>query len=48
MKKNCKKKVKKSLELKKKQREKTINYMLNGKAKTVLLAVGLIKKTQYK
>ena len=29
---NCKKQMKKSLELKKISREKTINYMLNGKA----------------
>ena len=26
------------------EREKAINYMLNGKATTVLLTVGLIKK----
>ena len=30
-KKNCKKQIKKNLELKKQSREKVINYMLNGK-----------------
>ena len=40
MKKNCKKEIRKSLEL--------INYMLNGKATIVLLTVGLIKKAKYK
>ena len=36
-KKNSKKKIKKSLELKKQEREKTINYMLNRKATIVQL-----------
>ena len=44
-KKNCNKQIKKSVELKKKLKEKVINYMLNGKATTILLIVGLIKKT---
>ena len=44
-KKNRKKQVKKSLGLKKQSRQKVINYMLNGKAMTILLIVGLIKKT---
>ena len=42
---NCKKQIRKSLELKKQQREKAINQMLNGKATIVLLTVGLIKMT---
>ena len=42
-KKNCKTQIKKSLELK--SREKATNYMLNGKAAIVRLIVGLIKKT---
>ena len=44
-KKNCKKQIKKNLELKKFQKEKTINYMLNVKAAIILLTVGLIKRT---
>ena len=44
-KKNRKKQVKKSLGLKKQSRQKVINYMLNGKAMTILLIVGLIKRT---
>ena len=44
-KKNCKKQIKKNLELKKLQKEKTINYMLNVKAAIILLTVGLIKRT---
>ena len=39
-----KKRIKKSLEFKKCEREKVINYMLNGMATTVLLKVGLIKR----
>ena len=45
---NCKKEIKKSLELKKYLKEKMINYILNGKAMKILLTVGLIKKTYYK
>ena len=30
------------------KREKTINFMLNGKTTIILSAVGLMKKTQYK
>ena len=40
-KRNCKKQIKKCLELKKQSREKVINYMLNGKASVILLMVGL-------
>ena len=36
---------KKSLELKKKSREKAINYMLNGKGAIICLIDGLIKRT---
>ena len=43
-KKNSKKQIKKSLELKKQYRQKAINYMLNGKAMIILLTVGLKKK----
>ena len=39
-KKNCKKQIKKSLELKKQQREKVINYILNGKATIICLIAG--------
>ena len=45
MKKNSKKQIRKSLELKKLQKEKAINYMLNGKATIIHLTVRLIKKT---
>ena len=45
MKKNRKKQIRKSLELKKLQKEKAINYMLNGKATIIHLTVRLIKKT---
>ena len=41
---NCKKQIKKGLELKKLSREKLINYMLNGKATIILLTAELIKK----
>ena len=47
-KKNAKKQIKESLELKKLSREKVIKYMLNGKVVTIILAVGLIKRTWYK
>ena len=50
MKKNCEKQIKKSLELKKKSREKGINgkgYMLNGKITAILVKAGLIKKCCY-
>ena len=39
-KKNCKKQIKKYLELKKKSREKMINYMLNGKNTIIRLIAG--------
>ena len=42
-KKNCKKQIKKSLELKMKSNEELINYILNAKATIILLTVGLIK-----
>ena len=44
-KKNCKKIIKKILELKKFSSENMINYMSNGKATIILLIVGLIKST---
>ena len=36
--------MKKTLQLKKQQREKAINYMLNGKGTTIPLTVALIKR----
>ena len=42
-KKNCKKQIKQSLELKKLSREKAINYMLSGKTTIVLLKLIMIK-----
>ena len=48
MKKNCKRPIKKNLELKKYLKEKVIICMLNGKGMIILLIVGLIKKTLYK
>ena len=45
---NCKKQIKKSLELKKQSREEVINYVLNGKDTIIRLIVGSIKKTCYK
>ena len=41
-KKNWKKQIKKSLELKMKSNEDMIDYILNGKATIVLLTVGLM------
>ena len=46
--KNYKNQIRKSLELKKQYIENAINYMLNEKAMIVLLAVALIKETEYK
>ena len=40
MKTNCKKHIKKNLELKNKSKEKAINYVLNGKVIIVHLIVG--------
>ena len=37
---NCTKQIKKNLELKKKSREKLINYVLTGKAMIIRLIVG--------
>ena len=45
MKKNCKKQIRKSFELKGEQREKAKYYIVNRKATIVVLIVGLIKKT---
>ena len=45
IKKNCKKQIKQKLVLKKSQREKAINYMLNGRTLIILLTVGLTKNT---
>ena len=45
MKKNCKKQIKMSLELKKELKEKAIKYMSNGKVTIILLTAGLKKKT---
>ena len=42
-KKNWKNQIKQSLELKMYSREKTINYVLTGKATIILLTVGLTK-----
>ena len=47
-KKELQKQIKKSLESKNLQREKLINYILNGIAIIILLTVVQIKKTQYK
>ena len=44
MKKNCKKQIKKHLELKKQSKEKAIKYMLNGKDMIIHLIAGLIKQ----
>ena len=44
MKKNCKRLVKKNLELKKQLKEKVINFMSNRKAMIIHLLAGLIKK----
>ena len=44
MKKNCKKLIKKNLGLKRRLKEKEINYILNGKIIIVYLMVGLKKK----
>ena len=44
MKKNCKRLIKKNLELKKHLRKKVINYMLDGKVVIIHLIAGLIKK----
>ena len=44
MKKTKKKQIKQNFELKKYSREKGIKYMLNGKARIILLIVRLIKK----
>ena len=47
MKKNCKRLIKKNLELRKYLKEKVINSMLNGKGIKIQI-VGLIKKVSYK
>ena len=44
MKKNCKRLIKKNLELKKYLGKKVINYKLNGKVMVIHLIAGLIKK----
>ena len=44
MKKNCKRLVKKNLELKKQLKEKVINFMSNRKVMIIHLLAGLIKK----
>ena len=44
MKKNCKRLIKKNLELKKYLGKKVINYMLNGQVMIIHLIIGLIKK----
>ena len=45
MRKNFNKKIVNSIALKRRLREKVINYMSNGKATIILLTVGSIKKT---
>ena len=42
---NCKKQIKKDLELKRQSGEKVLNYMLNGKVMIIRLIVGSTKKT---
>ena len=42
---NCKKQIKKDLELKRQSGEKVLNYMLNGKVTIIRLIVGSTKKT---
>ena len=44
MKKNCKKLIKKNLELKKYWKQKETSYMSNGKDTTTHLIAGLIKR----
>ena len=44
MKKYCKRRVKKNLELKKYSKEKVMKYMSNGKVMIVHLIAGLIKQ----
>ena len=44
----AKNKSNKGLELKKQEKEKMKNYMLNAKGTIILLSNGLIKKTQHK
>ena len=44
MKKNCTRRIKKNLELKKQSKEKVIKCMLNGKDMIIHLIVGSIKK----
>ena len=44
MKKNCKRLIKKTLELKKYLGKKMINYMLNGKVMIIHLIAGLMKR----
>ena len=44
MKKNCRKLIRKNLELKKALKGKKTNYMSNGKDITTYLIVGLIKR----
>ena len=44
MKNNCNNQIKQSLELNNSSREKTVNYMPNGRATINLLTVELIKK----
>ena len=43
MKKNCKRLIKKNLELEKELKEKVINYMSNGKVMMIHSIAGLIK-----
>ena len=45
MKKNCKKQIKRSFELKKQSRKMTINYMLNKQDTMICLVPGHIKST---
>ena len=46
--KNCKKLVRKNLELKKYLKEKVMNCTSNGKSMIIVLIVGFIKKISYK
>ena len=44
MKKNCRRLIKKNLQLKEQLKEKEINYTSNGKAMKIILILGLLKR----
>ena len=43
-KKNCRRQIKQTLELRKQSRKKVMNYMINGKTMIIRLIVGLVKE----